>query len=1285
MRTLAALVAALVYVLCAGQALATTYTVNSTADTSDGSCSALDCTLREAVIAANANAGSDTINFAIPGTGVQTIATTSLIDVTGPVVIDGYSQPGASPNTNASGANNAQIKIAINSSAIPEGHSALRVFASGSTIKGLSIYGTAGTGGDNSSLYIAGANNLRIEGNYIGTDPAGTTALGPRSRINVASATTGLVIGGETAAARNVLSAVTLTGANGALVQGNLIGTNAAGTADLGPGGFHLLYVGNSSGVTVGGTTTAARNVISGGITGAANANGVYLDGASNTVIRGNYIGLNAAGTAAVANYTGILVSSSSGTHVSDNVISGNTTGVWALGTSGGTGLSVEDNYIGLAADGLTAVANSTGITLSTTNTSIKSNYISGNSSGVFYAAGRATAATDFLRDNVIGLNIAGADRGNSNGVAVQGGTAIIGGLGAGEGNVIAGNGVGVWIYSSASGTSVLGNLIGTDADGASGLGGTYGVRVQGISNNTIKGNTIASSFIGIQLEGSANSNAIQGNYIGTNAQGATLGNTSAGVQLSGAVDDTTIGGTSVGQGNVIAFNGGGSGYNVRLQSSGGLSPKRNAILGNSIYGPGTRGISLEGFTANDVSDLDTGANELQNHPVLARALTTGLVSGDLDSAASSSFTVEYFLNDACGTGSLGAQAKTLLGRQTVVTDSAGHADLSFNAGALTAGQLVSATATDASGNTSQISPCTAVREPQRGSLAFSSATYSVSESAGTATITVNRTGGSDGPVSVQYATSDGTAEAGSDYTTASGTLNFADEETAKTFTVAVTDDALDEADETLGLTLSNAGGGATLGPQSAATLTITDNDVAPTLSITDVAASEPDTGAANATFTVSLSAASSKTVTVDYATVAGTATAGDDYTAASGTLTFSPGQTSKQVQVAVQGDTLDEVDETFKLRLSNAVNGVIGDGTPTATVDGTGTIGDNDAEPTVSINDIAGLEGNTGTTVFSFRVGLSAASSKTVTVNWATANETASAPGDYAGASGTLTFVPGDTEKTLSVPVNGDADVEAAETFTVDLGGATNATISDAKGLGAIQNDDSAFRFSQATGTVSESVGQATITVERVGYTGGAASVQYATANDTASAPGDYTAASGTLSFAAADTQKTFTVTVVDDSQFESAETLTLNLSSPSGGSLTTPSTASLMINDDDTAPLLPSLSINDVRRREGRAGKTNTFTFTVRLSAPSTQNVTVRVRTANGTAKAKRDYRAKTATLTIQAGKRTANFRVIVIGDSRPESLERFYVRLSNPTNATSARAQGVGMILNDDRRRR
>ncbi|HYE64248.1 MAG TPA: Calx-beta domain-containing protein, partial [Pyrinomonadaceae bacterium] len=232
------------------------------------------------------------------------------------------------------------------------------------------------------------------------------------------------------------------------------------------------------------------------------------------------------------------------------------------------------------------------------------------------------------------------------------------------------------------------------------------------------------------------------------------------------------------------------------------------------------------------------------------------------------------------------------------------------------------------------------------GSLQFNAATYSVNENGGSASITVTRTGGSIGTVSVNYATSDSTATAGSDYTSASGTLTFAEGETSKSFTIPITDDLLDEADETVNLALSDPAGGATLGAQSTAVLTITDNDAQPSLAINDVTVMEGNSGTTNAVFTVNLSAASGQAVTVSYATADGTATTADnDYQSASGTLTFNAGETSKSITVMVNGDTAVEPDETFTVNLSDAVNASITDG------EGTGTITNDDAHGTLQFS----------------------------------------------------------------------------------------------------------------------------------------------------------------------------------------------------------------------------------------------------------------------------------------------------------------------------------------------
>ncbi|HZT45708.1 MAG TPA: Calx-beta domain-containing protein, partial [Gaiellaceae bacterium] len=222
-------------------------------------------------------------------------------------------------------------------------------------------------------------------------------------------------------------------------------------------------------------------------------------------------------------------------------------------------------------------------------------------------------------------------------------------------------------------------------------------------------------------------------------------------------------------------------------------------------------------------------------------------------------------------------------------------------------------------------------------------------------------------------------------------------------------------------------------------------------LTIGNATVTEGNAGTVNAVFSVTLSAASSSTVTVDYSTFDGSAVAPADYVAASGTLTFTAGQTSKQITVAVKGETLNEINETYTVNLTNPVNATIS-GSGIAT----GTITNDDAVPTLSINNVTGAEGNSGTTSFTFTVTLSAASGLPVTVDFGTADGSAAAPGDYQAQTGTLAFNPGQTTKTIAVLVNGDTSTEASETFTVALSNPVNATISSTGiGTGTITNDD--------------------------------------------------------------------------------------------------------------------------------------------------------------------------------------------------------------------------------------
>ena len=207
---------------------------------------------------------------------------------------------------------------------------------------------------------------------------------------------------------------------------------------------------------------------------------------------------------------------------------------------------------------------------------------------------------------------------------------------------------------------------------------------------------------------------------------------------------------------------------------------------------------------------------------------------------------------------------------------------------------------------------------------------------------------------------------------------------------------------------------------------------------IGDATVGETNAGTVNATFTIDTCGENTPgTMTVSYATADGSATAPGDYTTKSGTVSISK-TTPATFNVLVNGDTLDEDNEIFLVNLSNPLNGGIQQGT------GVGTITDNDSPPSVSVGDVTINEATGDTSTGNFTATLSAASGKTVTVNYATANVTAVAPGDYASASGTLSFAPGDTSEQIPIVVQGDPTDEVNETFNITLSTPSNVTIND-------------------------------------------------------------------------------------------------------------------------------------------------------------------------------------------------------------------------------------------------
>lgn len=476
-----------------------------------------------------------------------------------------------------------------------------------------------------------------------------------------------------------------------------------------------------------------------------------------------------------------------------------------------------------------------------------------------------------------------------------------------------------------------------------------------------------------------------------------------------------------------------------------------------------------------------------------------------------------------------------------------------------------------------------------QGVLSFSDASSSAGEGSGAVTLYVRRSGGSTGEVTVDYATSDGTAAADQDYAATGGTLTWADGDAAdKPIEVTIIDDLDIEGDQDFSVTLSNAAGGATVGAPAIATVTINDDDVAPPqpgalgLISSGYAVGE---GGGTVTLFVGRIGGSDGAVTVDYATSDGTAAAGTDYTAASGTLSWSDGDTeSKQIAVSIADDTDVEGDEVFSVTILNPTNGAALGGITLATV----TIIDDDVLPpeygALSLTSAGEMlnEGDGSITLYVQRIG---GSDGAVTVGYATVDGMALDGTDYTGASGTLSWADGDAaDKPITVTISDDPDVEEMEDFTVWIFNATGgATIAEPSQTAVWINDNDVmppepgiFSFASESYAVFENGATVTLYVQRTVGADGDVTVDYATSDGTAFAGEDYTGATGTLSWADQDTDpKPITVSVSDDPDVEGDEAFSVAITNATGGAwIDIPSTATVTINNDDTDPNQVSLS---------------------------------------------------------------------------------------------------------------
>jgi hypothetical protein len=350
-----------------------------------------------------------------------------------------------------------------------------------------------------------------------------------------------------------------------------------------------------------------------------------------------------------------------------------------------------------------------------------------------------------------------------------------------------------------------------------------------------------------------------------------------------------------------------------------------------------------------------------------------------------------------------------------------------------------------------------------------------------------------------------------------------------------------------------------------------------PSISINDVTIIEGNAGTVTATFTVTQD--SRGKTSVRFSTAQGTASSPDDFLSKTGRLRFAGGHRKNKVAITVVGDTLDESNETFFVRLSDPVGATIADG------GGKGTITDDDLPPSVSsVATVAVPEGNSGDTPFaSIDVTLSAPSGRQVFVDYGTIDGSAVAGADYDLTVGTLQFAPGETIASILVQVLGDDATEGDETFDVDISNPVNATLGAHPTVVTIEDNDPIPPGSAILNVTGQTIREGntgtrtlTFTVTRSGETSTPVNVDFQTSNGTAIAPPDYVSNSGNLSFPATVTTATVSVDIKGDRRVEHRERLFLSLLNSSPGAAVEHGQASGWIRDDDTRTRFTSSKAN-------------------------------------------------------------------------------------------------------------
>ncbi len=548
--------------------------------------------------------------------------------------------------------------------------------------------------------------------------------------------------------------------------------------------------------------------------------------------------------------------------------------------------------------------------------------------------------------------------------------------------------------------------------------------------------------------------------------------------------------------------------------------------------------------------------------------------------------------------------------------------------------------------------------------------------------------------VTVDYRTVAGTAMIRSDlqqrYSSddpLAGTVTFAPGEDSRTIRIYAAYDTLDERDEGFSLELSHPVGATLGGGLRAASATgwVLDDDGAGADRSMAVSAPVIAENGGQAVFTVSLSEAFSGATTFTYSTFDGSGKAGSDYVGRAGTVSFAAGQTEATVAVSLRNDGAAEAAETFGLKVNGA------SGVPGAV--GTAQVLDDDAAaPVLSIEGGRNVEGQ----YVEFTVRLSRPAPDGVTVNYQTHSGTALADEDVSryyssddGLSGTVTFAPGEDTQTIRLYARTDTADELDESFAVELSSPAGATFG--AGLrtliatGWVLDDDGVGldrALSVSAPVVSETAGKAVFTISLSEPLAAAGTFTYATYDGAAKAGADYVAKSGSVTFAAGQTEATVEVGLVNDGRVEAAEGFGLRVDGAQNvrGAVG----VAEILNDDGPVPVL---SIDGDRNEEG-----NYVEFTLRLSKPASDVVTVGYQTHSGSALTQGDVSqyyssddALAGTVTFAPGEDTQTIRLYARTDTADELDENVSVELFSPAGATfgggQAAISATGWVLDDD----